>query len=115
MVDGNGDTGVFDVADLTAAFGEMAGPVVIVDMAILVMVKAGVEVLVEMAVIVGADVLVETVVVVGADVVAETVVVVGPESDFESHVMGVSAWFGRMLKFALSRLRPLMVVSARLR
>ena len=101
MVDGDGDTGLVDVADVTAAPGEMAVPVVIVDMVNLVMVNAGVEVLVETAVVVGAAV--------------ETVVVVGPESDFEFHVMGVSAWFGRMLKFALSKLRPLTGVSARFR
>ena len=64
---------------------------VILDMATLVMVNAGAEVLVE------------------------TVVVVGPESDLEFHVMGVSALFGRMLKFGLFRPRPLTVVSVRSR
>ena len=64
---------------------------VILDMATLVMVNAGAEVLVE------------------------TVVVVGPESDFEFHVMGVSALFSRMLKFGLFRPRPLTVVSVRSR
>lgn len=52
---------------------------------------------------------------VGAEVLVETVVVVGPESDFEFHVMGVFSWFGRMLKFALFRLPPSIVVSVRLR
>ena len=91
MDDGNGDPGTVDLVDFTAALDETAVPVVIVDMAIRVMVNAGAEVLVE------------------------TVVVVGPESDFEFHVMGVSAWFGRMLKLALFRLPPLPVVSVRSR
>ena len=91
MDDGNGDPGSVGLADFTAALDEIAAGVVIVDMATLVMTNAGVEVLVE------------------------TVVVVGPESDIEFHVMGVSAWFGRMLKFGLFRLPPLTVVSVRSR
>ena len=90
MDDGNGDPGSVDLADFTAALDEIAAGVVIVDMATLVMTNAGAEVLVE------------------------TVVVVGPESDFEFHVMGVLAWFGRMLKFGLFRLPPLIVDSVRL-
>ena len=91
MDDGNGDPGSVDFADFTAALDEIAAGVVIVDMATLVMNNAEAEVLVE------------------------TVVVVGPESDFEFHVMGVSAWFGRMLKFGLFRLPPSTVVSVRSR
>lgn len=41
-----------------------------------------------------------------AEVLVVTVVVVGPESDFEFHVMGVSARFGRMLKLGLFILPP---------
>ena len=41
-----------------------------------------------------------------AGVLIETVVVVGPESEFEFHVMGELARFGRMLKFGLFRLPP---------
>ena len=67
MGDGNSDPGLVDVADFTAALDEIAAPVVTVDMATLVITNVGAEVLVE------------------------TVVVVGPESDFEFHVMGVSA------------------------
>ena len=89
--EGSGVSGLVDVADFTAAVNGMAAPVVVVDMANLVMVNPGAEVLVE------------------------TVVVVGPESDFEFHVMGVSAWFGRILKFALFKLRPSTVVSVRSR
>ena len=39
----------------------------------------------------------------------------GPESDLEFHVMGVLAWFGRILKFGLFRLPPPAVVSVRSR
>ena len=67
MDDGNSDPGLVDVADFTSALEEIATPVVVADSTILVTPNAGAEVLVE------------------------TVVVVGPESDFEFHVMSVSA------------------------